>query len=905
MNPQPHEFRHDLPLSGITHQRSDSHLRREIDQRFADESLFIQRKERNKLFVSSWTHLLGVAFTSLAAAYFLLLCFRLIESARQWAPPTRSLAARRGESCYSGSGSGNADEGGTGPTGDSAEGLELEGFGDGGLLLHPEVFGSQGAAEGTQEVDVGFASYFDISEDVAGFNPNQAEDADLHLWEGRNMPVEQEQRLRSLFGRMQEILNSCGPLLTALTYMQRMQLVFYVARLIGLDLGAASLVKESMEPERRAVGDSAIQLIKRLLQQVDGDQGHRKFRRKVEELIVLLEEIKQPRHVDEEKSAQKYKIKMIALMSTAEVALKCCAGVLQGLEQLKEDSQRRLPPKVVAQQVDVLKAIFDAHVDSLSKDGSLRQHIIDCQRRTGARRIISKDYFTTSRIELPKLKDMQQSIFDAVRDAGGFLRLTAPPRMKLAKARATLEGQTEEPIIQDSEQRKPSSHTPLYEGFAEAVTLSSDATTSTPHEEVEEMHSPPARVPLWRPDRPPGQGAGPVRQQLHTLGSSWSPQDQLPQLASPSVSLPEPHLSTYRPQAPTTGVVDTHPYLSPPQIFFPRPSQPPDMHYTARPPHSVSSQQAYAGRSAAAPFVPPSPLRRVDVGGLSQRLQLPGPFQEEAYSHFTDGDTSNRLSFPQEKWSGQYERLMEVWGPKPPEKNFVGTVQSSHYAATAAARTGTEATGPPLAGVPLWWPDWPPRQGAGPVRQQLHTLSSSWSPQDQLPQLLPPQVFPPGSSLLTVSSQAPTSQAPTRGVSVTHSYFSPPQMPFARPPQPSGVQQTGRPPHSASSRQTYAGRSAAGPLVSPPPLPRVGVGEPSQRLQPPAPPQQEGYSLFGGGGIPPWLPFSQASPASIEGRSRASDGRPQEGEGTQRGMRNGQDEAGDSLWSGGNWSGCQ
>ncbi|CDJ62711.1 hypothetical protein ENH_00023750, partial [Eimeria necatrix] len=376
------QLKQGMLASGIAHQGSDSHLRRQIDQRCAGESPFTQRKESNKLFVSSWTRLLGVAFTSLAAAYFLLLCFRFIESARQWSPPTRFLADRRGESCYSGSVSGDGDEGGSWPTGDSA-GLVLEDFGDGIHLLNHEASGSQVAAGGTREVDAEAASYLDISEDAAGFNPTHTEDAGLHLWEGRNMPADQEERLKNLFGRMKDTLNLCGPLLPVLTYMQRMQVVFYVARLVGLDLGAASLVKENMEPERRAVGDSAIQLIDHLLQLVNNDTSNRKFRRKVEKLKILLEQIKQPRHIREEKRAQKYRMKMIALMSTAEVALKCCAGVLQGLGQLKEDPSKRLPPKVVAQQVDVLKAIFDAHVDHLSKDGCLRQHILDCQKNTG------------------------------------------------------------------------------------------------------------------------------------------------------------------------------------------------------------------------------------------------------------------------------------------------------------------------------------------------------------------------------------------------------------------------------------------------------------------------------------------------------------------------------------------
>ncbi|CDJ42453.1 hypothetical protein ETH_00018560 [Eimeria tenella] len=695
------QLKQGMLASGITHQGPDSHLRREIDQRFAGESPFVQRKQNNKLFVSSWTRLLGVAFTSLAAAYFLLLCFRLIESARQWAPPTRSLAARRDESCDSGSVSGDGDEGGSGQTRDSAEGLELGSFGEGTPLLQHEAFGSQGSAGGTQgeavaaglQVDLEAEADEEIWEYDSGVAPNPRFSAyNVHLWESRNMPVEEEQRLLRLLESMKEAASSCRSLLPMLTNRERPQMTYQVLKLLALDLGAISLVREDKEPYRKAVGDSLIQLANDALQQVDDCAGCRKLRGKIENLKALINELKKPRPLPKEKRADKYKRKMIAILATAEVALKNCLGVLNGLLQLRQDiSGGQLPPQIVEQQIEVLKSIFRVHADHLARDGSLRQHILHCQKRTGVYALLTADHFKVSSDAIAPVKELINRILEAVRAAGGLLQAQQQARPELDSA---------------------------------------------------------------------------------------------------------------------TGAV--------------------------------------------------------------------------------------------ERRTGQEGRLMEQRSPKPPEKDFVGTVQSSLYATTAAAQTGAEAARPPFAEVPLWWPDWPPRQGAGPAWQQLHTLGSSWSPQNQLPQRVPPQVFFPVSFLLIVPSQAPT-----RRVSVTHAYFSPPQMPFARPPQPSGVQQTARPPHSASSRQTYAGRSAAAPLVSPPPLPRVGVGEPSQRLQPPAPPQQEGYSLFGGGGIPPWLPFSQASPTSVERHSPANDERPhrEEGEEARSRMRNGQDEARDRFPSGRTWSG--
>lgn len=67
------------------------------------------------------------------------------------------------------------------------------------------------------------------------------------------------------------------------------------------------------------------------------------------------------------------------------------------------------------------------------------------------------------------------------------------------------------------------------------------------------------------------------------------------------------------------------------------------------------------------------------------------------------------------------------------------------------------------------------------------------------------------------------------------------------------------------------------------PLPPMNVGEPSEWVRPPAPIQEGGYSLFGGGGIPPWFPFPHATPASFERRATASDGWPRpEEEGAHR-----------------------
>ncbi|CDJ62305.1 hypothetical protein ENH_00012310 [Eimeria necatrix] len=449
------QLKQGMLASSITHQGSDSHLRMQIDQHFADESPFIQRKESNKLFVSSWTRLLGVAFTSLAAAYFLLLCFRFVESARQWSPPTRFLADRRVESCYSGSVSGDGDEGGSWPTGDSA-GLVLEGFGEGSPLLHHEASGLQGAAGGTQEevvaaglqgaaggaeaeVDLEAEADEEIWEFAGGVASNPQIQDDLHLWEGRNMPVEEEERLLRLFEGMQEAASSCRSLLPMLTNKQRLELTKQVLKLISLDLGAICLVKEDKEPHRRAVGDSLIQLANDALEQVKS-ASYKKHRVKIKNLVSLINELKKPRHLEREKSADKYKRKMIAILATAEVAQENCMGVLNGLLQLRQDTLAgQLRRRTVEQQIEVIASIFTAHSDHLARDTTLRQHILHCQKHTGVYALLTTDHFKVSSNKIAPVKVLRNRILEAVRDAGGLLQAQQLATHELDSASGELE----------------------------------------------------------------------------------------------------------------------------------------------------------------------------------------------------------------------------------------------------------------------------------------------------------------------------------------------------------------------------------------------------------------------------------------------------------------------------------
>ncbi|CDJ42450.1 hypothetical protein, conserved [Eimeria tenella] len=712
MNTLPQEqLWHELQLLGIPHQGSDSHSWRLIVQRSGDEPLVSQRSTN----ASSWVRLLGVVLASLTAAYLLLLCFHFIESGHQRTPLTRALAAHRDESCESGDAPAGDGEGGGEPTTDWTQLFGRARFGDSSLLPFPQASGLQMSFGRVQQrVEADAEAGEGTSRGAVAVAPTaRSPGGGLYLWENRNMPTDYGNRLLCLFDSMREASKLCISLLPALTSTQRMQVTYHVVRLIALDLGAASLVREDKESKRNAVGDALINLIERSLELGGNQESNERVRGRLSKLKELVIEIKKPRQIGEEKSAEKYRKKMISIVATAETVLSSCLGVLRGLLQLKEaTSARSLPPKTVEQQLHVVKAVYIAHVDHVARDGCLRQHIVECQKRKRVYALLDREHFTVSKEMILPLKHLQQQIAEAVVNAGGLL----PSRQSRTREHDSASGALEEPTgerkNQPEEQSRQSGDMLLREEFVQAVHFTFDPKTSAAHKAVKVTHSPPTGLPPWRPDGAPRQ-AGPVLLQPRTLSFSGRFRNPWP----PVVSLQDTPSARY-------------------------------LH--AAQPH---------------------------ITGYS-------PVESSPYSH------SNQISFP------MLAHLSEMQGtPRPP--------------------------------------------------------------------LLP------------------------------------------RPPQPSGVQYAARPRHRVSSQQTYAGRSAAAPWVPPSPLPRVDVSGLSQRLQPPAPPQQEGYSLFGGGGVPPWLPFSQASPASIERRSHASDGRPQEGEGTQRGMRNGRDEAGDSLWSGGNWSGRQ
>ncbi|CAK51442.1 hypothetical protein, conserved [Eimeria tenella] len=681
------QLRHDLPFFDITRQGSEPNSRQRFDRRIGDDLVSSQRTEKKKLSLSRWARLLGVAFTSLGAAYFLLLCFRFIESAKQWSPPTRSLAAHQDRSCPPGNVRGIDAEGDYRATSRCTEDLVQQRSEDCGLLQRHQSSILQRAAEGAQdEVDNADAVEGKTPENVAAVDSatSNLKDFDLHLWANGNMPVEEEERLMHLFRRMLIAVRVCRSLLPALTCRQRIQLTFRVARLVALDLGAASIVNKKKEGIRKCVGSSLVHLIKYLLGRVGEDGCNKKHRHNLENLIVLINELKQPRQDGEEHRAEKYKKKMLGILATAEMVLKNCLRVLDGLALLRENtSAKKLPPQVVEQQLNVMKWMYDVHADHIARDGCLRAHIIECQKRTRVFALLDRECFSVATAVILPLKELQNQITEAIRAAGGLLpSQQTPPRgpSKVShavegqqrksqhgeqseasghkpmqqnfvkgmlpsdvkqlqtrehdKASRALEGQAEVRTSQQEEQREPSGHNPLWRNSVEGV-LYYGVATSAASKGIEIRGSSPVTPPPRRLDWLTRQGTEAALQQTRTPTFPPNSQDRYPEFVPPH-EFPSPvGLSIVWSQAAREGVLGQSSSLA--QTSLGRTPHQSSVEHVTRLPHSVTSQHATVGRSADAHLVPatsPSPL---DLRESSGWLQPPAPSHEEYYSLFGGG----------------------------------------------------------------------------------------------------------------------------------------------------------------------------------------------------------------------------------------------------------------------------
>ncbi|CDJ62699.1 hypothetical protein ENH_00023270 [Eimeria necatrix] len=220
----------------------------------------------------------------------------------------------------------------------------------------------------------------------------------------------------------------CRSLLPMLTCAQRLHLTYVVMRLIALDLGAISLVREDMEPARHSVGDSLISLGHECLGGNGSCAKYEDFRAAIRELIDLVDKLKLPRRIYKEYDSLKYRKKMSTMMGTAGLALKSCLGVLDGLLQSSCGDSLEVPDAVFQQQVSVLEALYRVHASHIDKDRPLRKHILECQEQTGTHVLLDYQLAQNSYELIPKLRELQKQMREAVSSAGGLLLLQQPRR---------------------------------------------------------------------------------------------------------------------------------------------------------------------------------------------------------------------------------------------------------------------------------------------------------------------------------------------------------------------------------------------------------------------------------------------------------------------------------------------
>ncbi|CDJ59652.1 hypothetical protein, conserved, partial [Eimeria maxima] len=153
----------------------------------------------------------------------------------------------------------------------------------------------------------------------------------LEMWKGRHLPQYAEMQLVSVFKRMMGAASACQSLLELLDRSQRLRLSCEVMRLLALELGAISLVREHLEPLRSNLGVAIVDLGLHALQRSSVLEDSGKDVWLIRELIALVLELKNPRPATEENVAVRYRKKMVSILQTASLAAGYCMGVVLGL----------------------------------------------------------------------------------------------------------------------------------------------------------------------------------------------------------------------------------------------------------------------------------------------------------------------------------------------------------------------------------------------------------------------------------------------------------------------------------------------------------------------------------------------------------------------------------------------
>ncbi|CDJ62717.1 hypothetical protein, conserved [Eimeria necatrix] len=646
MNLQPRaQLGHDLPTTGGTHHGSSADLRRRSGDGLAGRFRFFQRRSKNKPFPPSWAPRLGVVFSSLAVAYVLLLCFRSIEAGRQQASPARSLAAGGYGPCRPSFVPGDAG-GDSGATGGATQRFVQS------LLQGQRMPPPQQALQFQGNVGLPRAGGYVAGQAVQGTSGDVSRKGsstgnwktqDLHLWAHWNMPSDDRKYLIRMLRQMLEATKLCASLLPVLTRKQQLQTAFQVVRLLALELGSFSLVSRDIEPMRIAVGDSLIQLAMQSLERSGDDKNREGDRALLRELIRLVNEVKQPWYVKREKAPHKYKKKMISIMATADVILRKCVGVLQGLLVFHEDSSlKKLPTEVVAQQLEVIKALYHVHANYVARDGSLRAHMLECQKRTRVYALFRHEHYELSRGRIVPVKELYTQVEEAVRVAGGLLRPEQESALGLDSAVDSTEGQTAEEDSKPEQLSEPLSPEPIQGALSQTIESSCESKTlavsgeavsgEAVSGEAAAEDSPQGKAPSPLAGRLPEQGAssGPALKPPPTGTFAEKDVEQSPPLVSTKASqspvVPSVSGSSAAEQEVLVGHLDSSGLATPSQ----RPTYPSVTQKSGSANHASSSgQYSFPENSSSAHIAQSTAVLAMGAVAPSERLESPVSSKEK------------------------------------------------------------------------------------------------------------------------------------------------------------------------------------------------------------------------------------------------------------------------------------
>ncbi|CAK51468.1 hypothetical protein, conserved [Eimeria tenella] len=535
MHPQPQtDFTSDPPSSGTTDQKTRTTLYAEqrTDRSTPDGELFFQRLPNRKLFLPPWSRLLSITFTSLAAAYFLLTCFRFAESARRSVPQIRSLGDRRYTLCDWGNAAGDSEKGDNGAIRVTAANFGQHLSEEGTAQPHHQFYAlDQSTRLGQDGANVESTTIKKASGTQSAYWTEEREQYGLEYWKNRHLPWPVKERLKGMFSRMVRASRQCRSLLPILTSTQRLRLAYLVMRLLALDLGAISLVRLDIEPSRASLGDALLTLGFDCLRGSGNDAKHDDMRRSILQLMALVDKLRQPRHIRHEFSALKYRKKMVSMMGTAGLVLKNCLGVLDGLLQSNYADTPKLTEDVVEQQFSVLEALYNVHADHISKDYLLREYILWCQEQTGERVLLDNQLEDLSNVVIPKLNELKIHIKDTIKRAGGLLPLQEKSAPQHESASSIFVGSNQPTMTHPETQLEEWDQLALHESFGEMLQKSLYSTGSSATTYVYGGTSLPSDTdPLWPPAQPPQQGAEPVEQV--PLQLSRSPGEEQPDSGS-------------------------------------------------------------------------------------------------------------------------------------------------------------------------------------------------------------------------------------------------------------------------------------------------------------------------------------------------------------------------------------